>query len=160
MTENLNLNPETHCLYIIIVLKLWFQSLETLNSWFSQFSFIFSPSQVGNCAFWIRHCSRRARRALRAHCHWYFDHWKCKGSKGYNRSATFGTCSHEEEDIPRTVYTSVQAAYGTNFLTVYTFFCVCDSSIATSTGHCHHRQVRPPWTASERSRSQPTRRAR
>ena len=55
ITENLNLNPETHCLWTITVLKLWFHSLETVNSGFSQFSFFFSLSQVGNRAFWIRH---------------------------------------------------------------------------------------------------------
>ena len=29
-----------------------------------------------------------------------------QGSKGYNRSATFGTCSHEEEDIHCTDHTT------------------------------------------------------
>ena len=122
MTENLNLNPETNCLYAITVLKLWFQSLEILNSWFSQCSFIFSLSQVGSCAFWIRHCSRRARRALRAHCHWYFDHWKGWGSNSHNTSATFGTCSHREDDIHSTEHQSWLAAYRRKIVTVYTFF--------------------------------------
>ena len=52
INENLNLNPETHCLWTITVLKLWFHSLETVSSGFSHFSFMFSLSQVAVSLLW------------------------------------------------------------------------------------------------------------